>query len=155
MSNFNLPQPLGHATCGVQIEFSQYLSAGTPTSREQRKPQNSQGQATSRTFSDLLGQRGDKLRNSLANRSHRTTAATKGGIMNSSRRMTTIFSGLWGVLLLVVLTPAVSAQHIRGALEGTVSDANGAVVQGASVKIKSGSTGAETTAPTDERGRFN
>jgi hypothetical protein len=75
--------------------------------------------------------------------------------MNRSKRMTSIFSGLSGLLLMVVLSPVASGQHIRGALEGTVSDPNGAVVQGASVVLKSASTGAATTSITDDRGRFN
>ena len=50
--------------------------------------------------------------------------------MNRSKRKTAIFSFLSGLLLLVVFSPAAYAQHIRGALEGTVLDANGAVVEG-------------------------
>ena len=75
--------------------------------------------------------------------------------MNRSKRQSSILSGILGVLLMVVLSPAAIAQHIRGALEGTVNDPHGAVVQGASVKLRSASTGAESTATTDDRGRFN
>ena len=75
--------------------------------------------------------------------------------MNKSKGKISIFYGVLGLLLLFALSPSASGQHIRGALEGTVSDAAGAVVQGASVTLKSVSTGAETTAVTDDRGRFN
>src|SRR5258705_1233191 len=75
--------------------------------------------------------------------------------MNQSKRQSSILSGILGVLLMLMLSPAAIAQHIRGALEGTVNDPNGAVVQGASVKLHNVSTGAESTATTDDRGRFN
>ena len=75
--------------------------------------------------------------------------------MNRSKRKTAVISVLSGLLFMVVLSPAAYAQHIRGALEGTVLDANGAVVEGASVVLKSASTGAEATTSTDDRGRFN
>jgi hypothetical protein len=75
--------------------------------------------------------------------------------MNTSKSKISIFCGVLGLLLMFAPSPSALAQHIRGALEGTVSDANGAVVQGASVNLKSTSTGAETTAVTDDRGRFN
>ncbi|HKY29993.1 MAG TPA: TonB-dependent receptor, partial [Pyrinomonadaceae bacterium] len=58
-------------------------------------------------------------------------------------------------LFLFSFAPTVLAQHIRGALEGTVVDQNEAIVQGASVTLKNNATGAETKATTDERGRFN
>jgi hypothetical protein len=47
------------------------------------------------------------------------------------------------------------AQHIRGALEGTVADPNGAVLSGARVIVKSDATGAESTTTANDRGYFN
>jgi hypothetical protein len=47
------------------------------------------------------------------------------------------------------------AQHIRGALDGTVTDQNGAVVSGAKVTIKNDATNVEATATANERGYFN
>ena len=73
--------------------------------------------------------------------------------MIRSKRSALIFFGMLGLLL--VLRPVASGQHIRGALEGAVSDANGAVVEGATITLKSATTGAETTSTTDDRGRFN
>jgi hypothetical protein len=54
-----------------------------------------------------------------------------------------------------MLGPPAVAQHIRGALEGTANDPNGAVVQGASVSLESAGTGAKSTVTTDDNGRFN
>ena len=75
--------------------------------------------------------------------------------MKRSARWTSILFGLLGLVLMIVLSPVTSAQHIRGALEGLVSDQNNALVQGATITLKNESTGSETTAVTDERGRFN
>jgi hypothetical protein len=76
--------------------------------------------------------------------------------MKQSKTESSMLFGVLGfVLMLVMLSPAAFGQHIRGALEGTVNDPNGAVVQGASVSLRSASTGAESTATSDERGRFN
>src|SRR5215475_908494 len=47
------------------------------------------------------------------------------------------------------------AQHIRGALEGTVADQNGAVLSGAKVIVKNEATSAESTATVNDRGYFN
>src|SRR5262249_2892039 len=73
--------------------------------------------------------------------------------MNRSKRQA-LFGAL-GLLLMLVLTPLALAQHIRGALEGTVTDQNQALVQGAAVTVKSVSTGVETKAATDAQGRFS
>ena len=72
--------------------------------------------------------------------------------MNRSKRQALF--GVLGLLLMLVFAPLVLAQHIRGALEGTVTDQNGAVVQGAAVTLQSVGTGVEAKASTDERGRF-
>src|ERR1044071_7483196 len=63
--------------------------------------------------------------------------------------------GLLGFVLMLVLAPLAIAQHIRGALEGTVTDQNQALVQGAALTVKSVSTGVETKAATDAQGRFS
>ncbi|MBO0858625.1 MAG: TonB-dependent receptor [Chloracidobacterium sp.] len=47
------------------------------------------------------------------------------------------------------------AQHIRGALEGTVADQNGAVLSGAKVVVKNEATSAESSATVNDRGYFN
>jgi hypothetical protein len=47
------------------------------------------------------------------------------------------------------------AQHIRGALEGTVTDPNGAVLSGAKVVVKNTATSAEVTTTANDRGYFN
>ena len=62
---------------------------------------------------------------------------------------------LLGLSLMLVLAPLALAQHIRGALEGTVTDQNQALVQGAAITVKSVSTGAETKVATDAQGRFS
>ena len=72
--------------------------------------------------------------------------------MNRSKRQALF--GVLGLLLMLVFAPLAMAQHIRGALEGTISDQNGAVVQGAAVTLQSISTGVETKTTTDEHGRF-
>jgi hypothetical protein len=72
--------------------------------------------------------------------------------MNRSKRQALF--GVLGLLLMLVFAPLALAQHIRGALEGTVTDQNGALVQGAAVTLQSVATGVETKASTDERGRF-
>ena len=63
--------------------------------------------------------------------------------------------GLLGFGLMLVLAPLAPAQHIRGALEGTVTDQNQALVQGAAISVKSVSTGVETKVATDAQGRFS
>jgi Carboxypeptidase regulatory-like domain/TonB dependent receptor len=57
--------------------------------------------------------------------------------------------------LLLFLAPTTDAQHFRGAVQGTVRDPNGAVVQGASVTLRRTETGAELTATTNDEGVFN
>ena len=63
---------------------------------------------------------------------------------------------LWSVTtLLFILSLAVSAQHIRGALEGTVNDPSGAVIAGAKVTLQNQATGADFSASTNSSGYFN
>ncbi|MBO0858626.1 MAG: TonB-dependent receptor [Chloracidobacterium sp.] len=56
---------------------------------------------------------------------------------------------------LLVVSTAVMAQHIRGALEGTVVDQNGAVLSGAKVIVKNEATSAESSTTANDRGYFN
>jgi carboxypeptidase family protein/TonB-dependent receptor-like protein len=59
------------------------------------------------------------------------------------------------LLAMLALGSIVMAQHIRGALEGTVTDPSGAVLSGAKVAVKNSATSAEVTATTNDRGYFN
>lgn len=52
------------------------------------------------------------------------------------------------------LGSTVMAQHIRGAMEATVSDPNGAVLSGAKVSVKNDATNVEVTTTTNDRGYF-
>src|SRR5213593_3707285 len=79
---------------------------------------------------------------------------------NATLRRQTMQSGssvvkptLFVFLLLVILTP-VSAQTTSGSLSGIVTDAHGAAVSGAKVKVTSASRGDVSTANTEDDGRF-
>src|SRR5438128_1424403 len=67
------------------------------------------------------------------------------------------FKGL-GICLLVILTiaPQVRSQTqiTTGTIQGTVTDANGAIMPGANVEIKNLDTNLSKTLTTDEGGRF-
>src|SRR5436309_2426325 len=60
------------------------------------------------------------------------------------------------VLVLVALAPGIQAQTqiTTGTIQGTVSDANGAALPGASVELKNVETNFVRTVTTDEEGRF-
>src|ERR1700680_3160130 len=61
-------------------------------------------------------------------------------------------------LVVVVITFAVGcsvSQRFPGRITGTVRDAQGAVVPGATVKLASPTTGQERTVTTDDTGKFN
>src|SRR5713226_2403931 len=76
--------------------------------------------------------------------------------MNCSKKWSSLLFGVFGFLLMVVmLSPVAVAQHIRGALEGSVYDPNGALVPGASVTLRNVSTGAEIKTTTNDSGGFN
>jgi Carboxypeptidase regulatory-like domain/TonB dependent receptor len=76
--------------------------------------------------------------------------------MNRSKSLPSFLFGVLGVVLLLVTVSSIAVgQHIRGALEGSVNDANGALVQGAAVTLHNVATGVDTTATSDERGSFN
>src|SRR6185436_2211033 len=57
-------------------------------------------------------------------------------------------------LLILLLTPAVTAQTFRGTILGTVTDPNDAVVAGAKITVKNTSTGLERSTTTDEAGNY-
>jgi hypothetical protein len=71
--------------------------------------------------------------------------------MNNIRQL--MFCGL--LALMASLCASAMAQHIRGALEGTVTDPNGAVLSGARVTVKNNATSGEVTTTANERGYFN
>ncbi|HEY8228733.1 MAG TPA: TonB-dependent receptor [Pyrinomonadaceae bacterium] len=58
------------------------------------------------------------------------------------------------LLLITLLTAAVSAQTFRGTILGTVTDPNGALVSGAKITIKNTSTGLERATTTDDAGNY-
>lgn len=62
----------------------------------------------------------------------------------------------FGVVIawLCLITPVITAQHVRGALEGTVVDPAGAVVSGVNVKARNVATNAEVSTTTGESGVF-
>src|SRR5262247_777344 len=64
-----------------------------------------------------------------------------------------LFCGL--LALMGALCSGAMAQHIRGALEGTITDPNGAALSGARVIVKNNATSAEVTTTANERGYFN
>src|SRR5262245_48123158 len=71
--------------------------------------------------------------------------------MSKTRQL--LFCGM--LALMASLGVNAMAQHIRGALEGTVADPNGGVLSGARVTVKNDATGAEVAATTNDRGYFN
>ena len=73
--------------------------------------------------------------------------------MNVSKtRFMTFFAVL---TFLLISVPATFGQHFRGAVEGTVKDANGAVVQGATVTLHRNDTGSNLTTTTNDSGAFS
>jgi hypothetical protein len=67
-------------------------------------------------------------------------------------RVRALFLG--AMVMIAMLGQAALAQHIRGALEGTVNDPQEAALPGAAVTLKSVATGAEVTSTTDAQGKF-
>ncbi len=72
---------------------------------------------------------------------------------SNSRRASYLFAIL--SFLLVIFAVNSSAQSFRGKILGTVTDQNGAVVQGATVVAKNVGTGLERTTTTDSDGNFS
>jgi hypothetical protein len=62
---------------------------------------------------------------------------------------------LFGVLALALVTVCASAQQTLGSMNGTVTDSSGAVVAGASVKIRAVATNLEVSAQTKGDGAFS
>src|ERR1700731_2151563 len=60
-----------------------------------------------------------------------------------------------GILILNFLTQFASAQQTLGSINGTVTDASGAVVQGANVKAHAVATNLEVTAQSKSDGSFS
>src|SRR3989442_5269218 len=60
------------------------------------------------------------------------------------------------LLVILVIAPVVSSQtqSTTGTIQGTVTDANGAIVPGANVEIKNLDTNLLCTLTTDDGGRF-
>src|SRR6185503_6334380 len=58
------------------------------------------------------------------------------------------------LLLTLLFALTTSAQIITGTIQGTVQDANGAVVPGANIVIKNVQTNSSRTVTTDEQGFF-
>src|SRR4030095_4091845 len=74
----------------------------------------------------------------------------------SRRRCSKLLWGMFTVLLLVgMLAASAMAQSVPGSIWGTVTDATGGVVIGASVTRHSDQTGTERAATTGEDGRFS
>ena len=73
--------------------------------------------------------------------------------MNARRKGFSIF--LSALAFLLVLSHAALGQHIRGSIEGTVKDPNGAAVQGATVTLRNEATGVEINAQSNEQGLFS
>jgi carboxypeptidase family protein len=71
--------------------------------------------------------------------------------MSKTRQL--LFCGL--LALMASIGVNTMAQHIRGALEGTVADQSGAVLSGAKVVVKNNATGSEVATTTNDRGYFN
>src|SRR5215813_8139569 len=71
--------------------------------------------------------------------------------MNKIKQL--LFCGLFA--LTAALSSSAMAQHIRGALEGTITDPNAAALSGARVTVKNNATSAEVTTTANERGYFN
>jgi hypothetical protein len=57
-------------------------------------------------------------------------------------------------LLILLMAAVASAQTFRGTILGTVSDPNGAVVAGATIRVKNTNTGLERTTTTDPEGNY-
>ena len=75
--------------------------------------------------------------------------------MKKSRFLITFRKSTYAIALLVFCCAVAFAQTPTGSLAGTVIDANGAVVAGASVLVKNETTGQEFSAETAENGTFN
>lgn len=75
--------------------------------------------------------------------------------MNCLRLRSAINLFLTGLFLLLLVTAPVLAQHIRGAIEGTVADPNGAVVALAKVTARNVGTNTDVNTTTNKAGVFS
>lgn len=73
-----------------------------------------------------------------------------------ARKSTWLICSRWAALLFVVLTVILSAkaQEFRGTISGTVTDANGALVPGASISVKEENTGTINRTTSDNAGQY-
>ena len=89
-----------------------------------------------------------KTRKALASTSHTTAPINR-------RRLQRVLPFATTCCLLLILTGVASAQTFRGSILGTVTDANGAAVPGATVTAKNVATGIERTVIADEYGNYS
>jgi len=73
-----------------------------------------------------------------------------GVFMSPSKSLRAIF--IASALTFTLLALFASAQQTLGSINGTVTDASGAVVQGATIRAHAVATNLEVTAPKQERG---
>src|ERR1700736_6706240 len=86
-----------------------------------------------------------------------TNRTMKDAVRDAGRffaRCSRLWVGLVALLLLAGLTSAY-AQHITGAIAGSVKDATGAVVANADVKVMNTATGFARATVTDNTGTYN
>src|SRR5690349_22159806 len=60
----------------------------------------------------------------------------------------------FALIFILLFATAASAQTFRGTILGTVTDPNGAVVSGATVRVKNMATGLERSTNTDDAGNY-
>src|SRR5215510_4849715 len=75
--------------------------------------------------------------------------------MMNRPRLVHVTRCVFAIACLFLTTPAITAQHIRGALEGRVVDPAGAVVSAAKVKVRNVATNAEVSTTTNDTGVFS
>ena len=68
--------------------------------------------------------------------------------------MRTLSSGFFSLVLLLCLSSTLLAQTFRGGIQGTVTDATGAVVAGADVTVANPETGFSRATRTDATGNY-
>ena len=74
--------------------------------------------------------------------------------MPKNTKLVGAWSGLRVIAVVLVLAAAAAAQTTTSTIEGTVSDASGAVIQGAAVTVIGATVAAERRATTDARGLY-
>ena len=70
-------------------------------------------------------------------------------------RLVHVMRGVFALACFFLTTSAITAQHIRGALEGRVIDPAGAVVSGAKIAVRNVATNAELSTTTNDGGVFS